>query len=449
MSKKSERRSEKISFKLSPKPDSSGEHLIYIMVNWGYSETINGKKRYFPLRYSTGEKINPKKWDGHPRYRTKGFPDINTNLQNFENDAYDVIDRLRGEKKLTNDNFRAELDKINKPEHQQPAFTLNSYIDRYVKEIESGERLNKKKVLFSLGSVKQFKTFQKIFNEFQKHSKKTYDFGDIDLGFHDRYTGFLTAVAVTSKGKAIKTKYAPNTVGNHVKRLISIMRAARRENLHSNTFIDHEDFNILREDSEQVYLNDAEVRKLFDLDLSRDKRLELIRDVFLVGCYTLQRYGDYSKIRDANINGNYIKLTQGKTKTKVVVPIKPELMTILKRYNNNLPYTYEQELNKKIKLIARIAGIDHPVELTRTVGGVKKKISYGKYELITSHTARRSGCTNLHLAEVPSIDIMKISGHATEREFLKYIRIDAEGVAQKVSTHPWFQQEYSPLKVAR
>ena len=55
-----------------------------------------------------------------------------------------------------------------------------------------------------------------------------------------------------------------------------------------------------------------------------------------------------------------------------------------------------------------------------------------KYEWITSHTARRSFCTNEFLAGTPVKLIMKISGHKKETRFYKYIRITAEEAAQKM-----------------
>ncbi len=64
----------------------------------------------------------------------------------------------------------------------------------------------------------------------------------------------------------------------------------------------------------------------------------------------------------------------------------------------------------------------------------KKKVV--KADLIKTHTARRSGCTNMYLAGIPVIDIMKISGHKTEREFLKYIRIGKEETAMNLANHP-------------
>ena len=86
-----------------------------------------------------------------------------------------------------------------------------------------------------------------------------------------------------------------------------------------------------------------------------------------------------------------------------------------------------------------LAGIKDKVIIEQTRGGVRESKTNLKYELIQTHTARRSGCTNMYLAGIPIIDIMKISGHKTEKEFLKYIRVTKEETAQNLANHPWFK----------
>lgn len=61
-----------------------------------------------------------------------------------------------------------------------------------------------------------------------------------------------------------------------------------------------------------------------------------------------------------------------------------------------------------------------------------------KNKLIKTHTARRSGCTNMYLRGIAPIDVMKISGHKTEREFLKYIKVTKEETAKNLINHPFF-----------
>jgi len=73
-----------------------------------------------------------------------------------------------------------------------------------------------------------------------------------------------------------------------------------------------------------------------------------------------------------------------------------------------------------------------------TRGGKREESKHQKWELITVHTARRSFATNAYLAGVPTISIMKITGHRTESAFMKYIKISQEQNADLLSSHPFF-----------
>ena len=70
--------------------------------------------------------------------------------------------------------------------------------------------------------------------------------------------------------------------------------------------------------------------------------------------------------------------------------------------------------------------------------GEKKTRIVEKCNLVKTHTARRSGATNMYLAGIPTIAIMKITGHKTEKEFMKYIKITEEESAMELMNHPYF-----------
>ncbi len=221
------------------------------------------------------------------------------------------------------------------------------------------------------------------------------------------------------------------------------MRAARDEGLHSNIEIERKKFRVLREETKQVYCNEEELDRLYKLDLSDNPHLEKARDIFLIGCYTAQRFSDYTRINKDNIRMlqkgvEVIELIQQKTGERVTIPIHWKLKKILEKYDYNLPKIYEQKLNKYIKEIAKLAGINEPVEMIEFKGALKVNRRVPKYEMIKTHTARRSGCTNMYLAGIPTIDIMKISGHKTEKEFLKYINVTKEETARSLANHPYF-----------
>ena len=172
---------------------------------------------------------------------------------------------------------------------------------------------------------------------------------------------------------------------------------------------------------------------------------EKIRDVFLIGCFTLQRFSDFSRISPNMIqtksnNGKVIELIQTKTNHRVVIPIRPTLNTLLTKYGYEVPKVYPQKLNDRIKELARDVGITDPIQIEKYKGGKRINETVPKCNLIMSHTARRSGCTNLFKDGIQPITIMKISGHKTEREFLKYIRISPEETADGLINDPNFNK---------
>ena len=167
------------------------------------------------------------------------------------------------------------------------------------------------------------------------------------------------------------------------------------------------------------------------------------RAVARLRCYTAQRFSDYSTINEGNIRilesgQRVIDLKQKKTGNHVVIPVRPELQAILDKYENRLPKAYEQKVNKFIKEVAREAGITEKIEVSYVETGEKKTHLVAKCDLVKTHTARRSGATIMYLAGIPTIAIMKITGHKTEKEFMKYIKITEEQTAMELMNHPYF-----------
>lgn len=73
--------------------------------------------------------------------------------------------------------------------------------------------------------------------------------------------------------------------------------------------------------------------------------------------------------------------------------------------------------------LGRLCNIDEEVLLTENKGGQIVTKKYKKYQLIKNHRSRRSFATNLYLKGTSTISIMKLTGHTTEQNFMKYIKI--------------------------
>jgi integrase len=243
------------------------------------------------------------------------------------------------------------------------------------------------------------------------------------------------------------------------------MKAAKEDKKHTNLEFERSAFKVESIEVDNIYLDESELKRIYDLDLTEVKEgydidpvelpgLAAARDVFLIGCWTCQRFSDYSRINKVHLQDGrrVIKLEQVKTGVKCVIPVRTELDAVLKKYEitkdeYQLPKVWEQKLNKRIKIVCRIAKINEPIEITKVKGGKKITAKYAKYSLVSSHTARRSGISNLYNAEVPSLFIMKLSGHKTEREFMKYLKLTPDEIAKKLSKYDYFSG--SPLSIAK
>ena len=116
-------------------------------------------------------------------------------------------------------------------------------------------------------------------------------------------------------------------------------------------------------------------------------------------CYLGIRYSDYTKINKNNISDNYLDITMQKTNEQVSIPIHPNALEIIKKWEYQLPQLSNVKLNKQIKVVCRYAEIDELV-----IDGDK---TCSRYELVTCHTARRSFATNGYLSDVPIRDLMR------------------------------------------
>jgi len=239
-------------------------------------------------------------------------------------------------------------------------------------------------------------------------------FDEIDLRFYQEFVTWL------------EKDHAKNTIGKFIRQLKTIMQAAFDDDIHTNLNFKKKGFKAINELVDTIYLDEKEIEILHNFEAKGGH--EKARDIFLVGCFTLQRVSDYSRIGKEHISTTQngipvIKLKQVKTGTTVIIPfIDIRLVGLMEKYDFELPKLSEQKINLYIKEVCLEAGIGN------------------KSEQVTTHTARRSGCTNMYNANIPIGKIMKISGHKTEQEFRKYIRITDEENAEELANHKFFKR---------
>ena len=220
------------------------------------------------------------------------------------------------------------------------------------------------------------------------------------------------------------------------------MNEAVDRNLTKNLEYRNKKFRVLEEQVDKIYLTQKELKVIYEMQLTGIyQKLEKVRDLFIIACYTGLRFSDLIQVRPENINdvGTQIKVRTEKTSEIVIIPLHPLVKNIITKYKGHLPSVISnQKMNEYLKEIGELAELNTSVKIAITRGGKTENDISKKWELITTHTARRSFATNAFLMDVPTISIMKITGHRTEKSFMKYIRISQEENANKLLTHKFF-----------
>ena len=346
-------------------------------------------------------------------------------------------------------------DEIEKEEEQRT--TLNEWIESFISQCESGERLKRKSAKqITDGTIRSYKGTQAQLKAYQQKRHKVIDFDDVTLDFYEDWRRFF--LEKTDKyGKP--RPYSLNTIGRHVKNLKIFLYAAKDMKLTTNTDFESSRFSVDTQDVENVYLTADRVQKLYIVDFEDDKTVKRLlaqapnaeerstlkdqltrrtpallneaKDIFVVGCLTGQRVSDYKRINENMFktlsDGNeYIQLQQEKTGKWVLIPLDLRVRVILNRYNGKLPPIYDQDLNERIKVVGRLMGWRENAGIRELHGTMEIQTNKMFYECIKTHTARRTFATNAYKRGISLSSIMTITGHSSEKMLRKYLKLDDE-----------------------
>ena len=269
--------------------------------------------------------------------------------------------------------------------------------------------------------VKQIKFFEAFLNEVGKYP---ISFSDINLPLIKDYESYLFNKEV-GKGKTTKT----TTVGNKVEKIICILKRAEQQGM-----IDIHESKLDRQgDENEIYLTEDEIDKIYALRLTG--REEEVRDLFVLQCWIGQRFSDTQAINEGiikeapNGKGKVIEIVQEKKTHRVSIPLLPVAIDILNKYKNGFPIYTNQTVLNYLKNIGEKAGITRLHNVTEDRGGEVVTTQVKAYELIGTHTARRSFICNMLKHGYDSHIIMKITGHNDAKSFKKYVRLTSEDAA--------------------
>ena len=380
-------------------PKSSSETIIYLVMRWDGLQ----------MKISTKQKVNPKFWNKErlkvkETISEKNHQHINKELVEIEKVAYKMFNSFT-------DTFKRkpnseELKNLIEQEYFQnnPMFkkvdkkTILDYFDDYIETIKSTTAHT---------TVQKYKQAKENFKDFQKDKKRIYNTEMIDLKFRNEYVEYL-----------IETKkYAPTTVYRKMKFLRTVLYFIENLGIKVNPFLHNSRFLTKDIEVDNIALSESEIDEMERLNLSDNKRLEQVRDLFLVACYTGQRFSDLNKINQSNIiDDEYIAIRQQKTNEQLTLPLLKVVKTILVKYSYKLPKISNVKFNEYIKEVAKLCET-----LNKQYNGDNKKV---RWQMISSHTARRTFVT-LNYGKGVDLDTLKLgTGHKQTKTLQTYIKMN-------------------------
>jgi len=234
-----------------------------------------------------------------------------------------------------------------------------------------------------------------------------------------------------------------NTIVGYIQKIQYLIRKAGQYNYAvDNTY---DEIDISEEPSYAVFLTMNEITRIYYYKFqNQDKRKakERIRDLFVIGCLTALRYSDYSTLSGSNLQNGYILKRTKKTNVDVMVPAHDYVKEIFEKYNGDIPcHLCIQHFNHYLKVVMKEIGLNDKVTYSYTKGGVLTTVTREKWELISSHTARRSAATNLYLTgRMKTLEIMRLTGHLSEQNFFRYIRLANSDTARSIGNDIFFRK---------
>ena len=300
----------------------------------------------------------------------------------------------------------------------------------------------------SASQIRHYHTCRKTLEEYERFRGHRLRFEDIDMDFYNRFTAWFN-----TKGQSL------NYLGEKIKILKTVLNDARDiDHLHTSDAYRVKGFITPHDSPDTIYLSEEELMRMYRLVIDESSVREVMsdtrpqnvarkiealrkaRDMFLIGAFTGLRYSDYSRLLPENIRDGIIQIRNQKTGVTTSVPVHWVVREII---DNGYDFTaplWEQKLNEQIKDVARMAGITESVIVTRNMGGRMTESVFPKYALVSSHTARRSFATNAYKSGIPSIAIMKITGHKRESTFMRYIRVSERENAEMLKSASFFNR---------
>ena len=385
--------------------------------------TLKGQK---PIDFPTGHKIDLDKWDietervvdGATSQDNQTFDDINRTIDEYKSVMNEVFARFELLEKRVPTSFEVkELfnDMIGrKLIFQEEEITIKKAFEEYIETI--GKQNN-----WSESSYKKNRTIKKHFLDVTG----CISFSQITI---ETLQSFINTLLV-------KRDMRNTTIAKDYQFVRWFLGWARRNGYYNGNADEMFRPRLKGTDGNQkeiIYLTVEELNLMQNFEIPETKNyLSQVRDVFLFCCFTSLRYSDVKALRKADIiNGNSIRVVTQKTTDGLIIELNEKAQRILNKYKDYqskkqfaLPVISNQKYNEYLKELGQMVGIDSQTRIVYYKGNERHDEFFPKYQLLTSHVARRTFVVTALLLGIPVEVIIRWTGHSDYDALKPYVAI--------------------------
>ena len=405
------------------------------------------------IKLFTGYKTKVADWDFKKGF-VKTYPGKSTNvlisrrLKETELTIYEYLDQYRyGKPRLTFieleeklnqliDNPRTSFNKNKKSGVGRGADTVLYFWDYFIKDSESGVRLSPTKKKLKPSTINSFKTTRKTIAAFFNSKGWDLKLWEVTQEHIDMLSDHLI----------LDLEWSMNTHAKFMMDMLQMFKYAVKLKKLPPAILTELKFDTSREETDAIYITMDQIKEMYAIKKFDLPEQEVVRDMFVIGCFTGMRFSDYSVLDPSAIRNNRLSFIQVKTGAKVTIPIHPIVNEILQKYNYVLPpVPRNNEFNAIIKTVGeKMPSLHVPFTKQITYKRELVEIEKMKYEFLMTHTARRSFCSNEYIRGTDPMIIMSISGHKSYKSFMRYIKVSGDQFADKMEKI-WQEREEKGL----
>ncbi len=392
----------KVNFYIESYKNQLGESQLRAQMTYG-------NKR---LRVPTLLSVKPEDWDPvkqQVRKSAKGSAKQNHILSTIKARLLDIFQdfQLAGQFSPTVEQITGEFNRST----NQKTETIETLFDAFIAE---------KSPLVTANLIKHYVIAFNHLKAFSKAARAPLVLQNMDEGYYTRLRGYLVEQGMLN-----------NTIGNQIKYLKAFLAWCDRQG-----YAVHPGYKLwkkLKEKVSIVTLTEDELVAIEALDLSATPGLARTRTLFLLECYSGLRWSDASRITKASLHSDYLLVNVRKTQEPLRIPLTRQLKLVVETLlSGEMPKVSAQKFNDQIKEVCRRAGIDAEVQHVRHSGAERREAHFAKWQLVTSHTGRRTFVTlSLQKGMRPEV-LMQITGHKDIGTMMRYVNILGETTAKEM-----------------